>query len=74
MEGFDIKQYYQENKFRFKENHNNWIKNNRAKWNQYQAWYNRVRYWKNKLKLEPDNEELIQKLNTIYADRPTKDM
>jgi len=44
-----FKEYYKENKFRFKELHSVWIKKNKLKWNKYQAWHSRVRYWEKKL-------------------------
>lgn len=62
--------YYKENKYRFKETHSVWIKENKLKWNKYQAWYSKVRYWEKKLKSDPTNEEFITKLNKTYEERP----
>lgn len=67
-----IKKYYQENKFKFKENHSHWIKNNKDAWNTYQNWYSKMRYWKNKLKLEPENEELKKIIDKLLDEKPSK--
>ena len=65
-----FKEYYKENKFRFKELHGIWMQKNKLKWNKYQAWHSRVRYWEKKLELDPTNEAFITKLNKTYEERP----
>jgi hypothetical protein len=64
------KEYYKENKYRFKELHAIWMKKNKLRWNKYQAWCSRVRYWEKKLELDPTNEAFITKLNKTYEERP----
>jgi len=63
------KEYYKENKFRFKELHAIWKSENKLRCNKYQAWHRRVRYWEKKLELEPTNKDFIIKLNEIYDER-----
>ena len=65
-----FKEYYKENKYRFKELHTIWMKKNKLRWNKYQAWHSRVRYWEKKLELDPTNEAFITKLNKTYEERP----
>jgi hypothetical protein len=65
-----FKEYYKENKFRFKELHTVWIKKNKLKWNKYQAWHSRVRYWEKKLVSDTTNENFLSKLNKTYDERP----
>ena len=64
------KEYYEQNKWRFKQLHLNWMQENRLKWNRYQAWRSKVRYWEKKLVLSPGNEKFILKLNKIKDERP----
>lgn len=69
-----MEKYYQENKFKFKEYHNRWIKLNKEAWNKYQNWHSKMRYWKNKLKNEPENTEYQQIIEKLLHDKPIKKM
>lgn len=65
-----FKEYYKENKYRFKELHRLWKSENKLRWNKYQAWHRKVRYWEKKLELDPTNQDFIIKLNMTYNERP----
>lgn len=64
------KDYYRENTWRYNNLHALWIKENKEKWNKYQSWHCRLRYWKKKVQMNPENEAFVLKLNLTYSERP----
>ena len=67
-----FKKYYVENKERYKENHKKWLEENKDYWNAYQRKQSKLRWWRNKLKADPNNEEIIKKIKTILDEYPKK--
>lgn len=63
-----FKKYYQENKEKMIDTHNRWVEENRERWNAYQRKQSKLRWWKNKLEKDPDNETIKNKIQDILND------
>ena len=62
------KEYYKQKKEIYQQNSKKWHENNKEYWNEYQRRYKRIKYWENKLKEEPDNKEIIEKITQLKSE------
>ena len=66
------KNYYTENKERYKEQKKKWLEENKDYWNAYQKEKAKMRYWKNKLVAEPENQKIKDKIENLLNEVKNK--
>ena len=65
-----FKNYYKENKEQYKELRKKWLEENKDYWNAYQRHQSKLRHWKKKLELNPDDIKTKERLEELLKELP----